>query len=132
MGRFANALTRTAVVAVPLAQRLALEARGKVPEFKELIVRPKFLRRFDPDITRVGQVLAFLFMPPVVIVSLALITAINSLMVGIFVDAWDPNAFHTPIFAWLVTAITLGICILFAWSWFQFVRTAGFGMFNWE
>lgn len=130
MGRLTNALIRSAVVAVPFAQRLVLETRRKAPEVKEFIVRPKFLKRFDPEITRVGQVLAFMFMPAVVIVSLALITALNSLLIGVFVESWDPDGFHTPIFAWLVTAVTLGVCVMFAWSWFQFVRTAGFGMFN--
>lgn len=109
---------------------LLRNAREGTPEFLAKVARPKRLERFE-GVTRPGQVLAFLFVGPIIVVALALIVALNQVMAGVFATGWSPDDPFTGPFGWLITALTLGAFILAAYTWFQFVRTAGFGFFTW-
>lgn len=97
----------------------------------EGILRPEKLSKYDEMITRTGQWLAALFLGPVIVVSFTLITVLNQLMASILAGSTHPEA-QEGIVAFLVTGITLGALVLAAWTWFQFVRTAGFGFFTFE
>lgn len=74
---------------------------------------------------------AFFVVPVIVILSFALVQALNETMTSIF-GGYDAVDRQTPIFGFLVTGITLGAFVFSAWLWFQFVRTAGFGVFQWD
>lgn len=113
--------------------RLALEqARQASTEAARIISKPEQrFPRFPSPGTRVGQVIAFLILPVGIMVSLQIIVAANQLFTGVF-GVEQLAGGQNDIFAWLITAITGGAFLLFAWTWFQWVRTAGFGFFSWE
>lgn len=112
-------------------RELGQEAREAGIDLLEQVITPERLRGKVDAADRIGQIIAFLFLGPVVVVSLQLIVVLNQLMtqlLGVSSLGADQNS----IFAWLVTAITGGAFLLAAWFWFQFVRTAGMGAFSWE
>lgn len=113
------------------ARFLLDEARSSGIRTAEAVITPEFVEEHVDGVTRTGQVLAFLFLGPVVMVSLELIVVLNQLMTEIL-GVQPLGAGQDPIFAWLVTALTGGAYILAAWTWFQFVRTGGFGLFTWH
>lgn len=91
-------------------------------------LRPERFQDKADKATRTGQVVALLTTPILIIISLALITAFNEAMAGVFGLA-PPGAEQTSIFAFLITLITAGTLVFAIWAWFQYVRTAAFGMF---
>lgn len=95
------------------------------------VVNPSFLEEELRAADRVGQVIAFLFVGPLVMVSLRLIVVLNQLMTDIL-GVQPLGAGQDSIFAWLVTALTGGAFVAAAWLWFQFVRSGGFGWFTWR
>lgn len=95
------------------------------------VMNPGFIQTF-PEATRVGQIIAFMFVGVVVMISLQLIVVLNELVAQILVDGGSLGTTQDAIFSWLSTAITAGFYIIAAWGWFQFVRTAGFGLFTWD
>lgn len=115
------------------AQDLRRRVRNAAPEVLQRIHRPRKLERVADGATRAGQIVSLLFVGPLIVVSLALIVAFNALMASVFSGGdWQPGDPQQDLFAWLITAITLGTFILAAWTWFQFVRTAGFGWFSYD
>ena len=110
---------------------LPSRARENLPDLAKRLGTPQRLQRQVDGATRVGQILAFVFIGPVVVVSLVLIVVLNTLMTDIFGTA-DYGEAQGGIIGWLITAITAGAFLMAAWSWFQFVRTAGFGWFNFD
>lgn len=130
MGRLEALSHRLGIQAALLATRL----REKAPDALESIQRPSFIDKRVGPVERSGQWLAFFFLPVVVVVSFALMTAFHGVMGTVLFDTWqdDPTDEGLPFIQWLVTLITLGMFGMVAWSWFQFVRTAGFGLFNWK
>lgn len=107
------------------------EARELGLDVFEQVKTPDRLREKADAATRVGQIIAFLFIGPVVMVSLRLIVVLNELMTELL-GVSSLGASQNDIFAWMVTAITGGAFLLAAWAWFQFVRTAGLGFFAWD
>lgn len=104
-------------------------AREAATRATQAVLRPSRLEEAANAATRVGQVVALLFVPIWVIVSLSLITAANNVLADIF-GVTDYGAGQNEIVGFLVTGITLGALMLAMWSWFQWVRTAGFGFFK--
>lgn len=107
------------------------ETRERFPGLLKRVATPKLVAKHVDGATRVGQVLSLIFLGPVIVVSLALIVAINGVMSGIF-GVSDYGESQTGIVGWLITGITGGAFLLAAYAWFQFVRTAGFGWFNFD
>jgi hypothetical protein len=107
------------------------DVRHVLSELLEEIVNPGVFEERAKGVTRGGQVLAFLFVGPVIMVSLQLIVVLNELMTEIL-GVKPLGAGQDPIFAWLVTALTGGAYVMFAWLWFQFVKTGAFGWFTWD
>ena len=108
-------------------------SREKSKEIGLRILRPKKFDKFirDPAEDRVSQILALLFVPIIIIVSLVAIVAMNEVMSEIF-GVSDTDEAQTSLFGWFITGITGGLFLLAAWTWFQFVRTSGFGLFRFE
>lgn len=107
------------------------EARQEGLDLADTLLTPAFVEEHVEDVTRTGQVLAFFFVPVVVMVNLELIVVLNQLITELL-GARPLGAGQDPIFAWLVTTLTAGAYVLSAWAWFQFVRTGGFGLFTWN
>lgn len=95
----------------------------------EQIITPTKLQKAADGATRTGQVIAAVVLGPVIMVSLVIIRVINDLMTSVL-GAGDFGAADTSAAAFIITFLTLGILIIFVWGWFQFVRTAAFGGFN--
>ena len=103
------------------SKKAVAAARGSV-------ITPKFLEDHVEGATRAGQVTAALFLPFIIVVSLTIIRVINQIMAGVL-GAGLIGGEQFSITAFLVTFITMGTLIIAAWSWFQWVRTSGFGAF---
>lgn len=112
------------------ALALGRSVREGVPRVIDAVVNPKFVQAKLDGVERFGQWLAVATLPVVVVISFAVMTVINQLMGQVMGD-WDVND-QTPILGWLVTFLTLGMFVLFAYGWFQYVRTAGFGFLSWR
>lgn len=117
-------------VFVAKLRALAEEARESGVELLDQIKTPERIRGKVDAADRIGQILAFLFLGPVVVVSLRLIVVLNLLMTDLL-GVSSLGSAQNDIFAWLVTAITGGAFLMAAYAWFQFVRTAGLGFFSW-
>lgn len=111
-----------------IAAETVREARKAAAETSRKAVTPKFLEGKVEGSTRAGQVIAAVFLPFVIVVSLVIVTVINNLMANVLGSGTITGEQFT-ISAFLVTALTLGALIMVAWGWFQFVRTSGFGAF---
>lgn len=121
---------RILVDAAESLRGLKRRIREEGPEVADRVLRPKYLKKYADGSTRASQILALFFLGPLIVVSLALIVALNQTMAGVFGSAWNSaDPFSGPT-AWLITAITLGALIMAAYTWFQFVRTSGFGFFT--
>lgn len=105
------------------------QARSTASLAKDQVLRPSKLEAAADGATRTGQVVAVLFLPFLIVVSLTIITVINNLMAGVL-GAGTIEGEQLSIVAFLITAITLGCLMIVAWGWFQWVRTAGFGAFS--
>lgn len=93
------------------------------------IIRPKRLERVSDGATRTGQIVALCLLGPLIMVSLALIVVLNQLMADVFGDS-PVDSSQSDIVAFMITGITLGALMMAAWTWFQWVRTGGFGLFS--
>jgi hypothetical protein len=127
MSRLSNLSARALQAAA--ATRSSL--RERLPALAQKVARPAVLQRHADGATRVSQILSLLFLGPVIVVSLVLIVVLNNLLSDIF-GVSDYGEAQGGIIGWLVTAITAGAFLLASWTWFQFVRTAGFGFFNYD
>lgn len=105
--------------------------REGVPDTLKRIATPKRLEKHADGATRTGQILSLLFLGPVIVANLAVIVALNGVMSDIFGTS-DYGEAQTGIVGWLVTGITGGAFLFSAYCWFQFVRSAGFGWFNFD
>lgn len=112
----------------------AMRSRGResIPDLAKRLATPKRLQKHVDGATRMGQILSFVFLGPVIVVSLALIVALNGVMSEVFGLSDYGESPQQGIVAWLITGITGGAFLLAAYAWFQFVRTAGFGWFNFD
>lgn len=104
--------------------------REGAPKVFERIAKPKFLEKKIDGATRSGQILSLIMLGPLIVVSLALIQVLNELMADIF-GANDLGD-QTSLIGWLITAITAGLFLLAAYSWFMWVRTSGFGYLSYD
>lgn len=91
------------------------------------ILQPKFIEKRNLEVTRTSQWLAALFIIVPITISLALIVAIQQVIVDVFLQGDLGN--QTEIMRFVVTAIGLGMFAFAAWLWFLFVKTGGFGLF---
>lgn len=110
------------------ARFAADRARVLGSEALERVITPRKLKDKADAATRTGQIVALFLLGPFIVVSLQLIVVLNQLMTDLL-GVQPLGGGQDPIFAWLVTAITGGAFLLAAWAWFQYVRTAGFGVF---
>lgn len=129
MGRFSN-LSNQILLALPELNR---KAREKVSEGLQQVYKPKAFEKWtDGPEDRMMQVLSLFLIGPVIVVSLVCIVVINEVMAEIFGLSSFESLTQQGLMGWFVTGITAGMFILAAWSWFQFVRTYGFGIFRWD
>lgn len=106
-------------------------AKEKSTDVGKQILRPRAFEKWtDGPEDRLMQVLSLLLVPMVIVVSLVIIVAINETLAGVF-GVSEYNETQSGIVGWFITGITSGLFLLAAWSWFQFVRTYGFGIFRW-
>ncbi len=126
--------------AAALGNRVLFAAQGfkhntgeKVREFAPRILRPKAFEKFSDDMApmevRLYQILALLLLPIVIIVSLVCIVVLNEIMTEIFGVSTLESTSQQGILGWFITGVTAGLFLLAAWTWFQWVRTRGFGLF---
>lgn len=106
-----------------------LKATGR--QAGQAIIRPRILQRHADGATRAGQVVAFLLLGPVILVSITLIEVMNQLLSGILGTGLIVDGQLT-ITGFMVTGLTLFFLVLAAWGWFQWVRTGGMGAFRWD
>ena len=125
---FADRVKNRVLFAIPNAEVL----REKGRETGLRILRPKKFEKWtEGGEDRAMQILALTVLPCVIVVSLVLIVAMNEVLAGLFgVSEYDEA--QGGIVGWFITAVTGGAFILAAWSWFQWVRTYGFGIFRWN
>lgn len=109
------------------AVRLSKESAKSVGES---IKRPKKLQAAADGATRTGQIIALFMLGPVIVVNLTIIEVVHLLMADVILGADLGD--QLPILSFLITFITLGLLVVCAWGWFQFVRTAGFGGFSFD
>lgn len=97
------------------------------------ILRPKRFERFveegNPD-EWTSQIVALMTLPMVIVISLVMIVVVNDVATDVFGGSVYQDSNQENIVGWLITALTGGMVILAAWTWFQFVRTSGFGFFK--
>lgn len=103
--------------------------RRDLPEIGSRIAKPEKFESFADGATRTGQIMAALMLGPLIVVNLVIIRVISGIIESVF-GGISLGVTQTPIFAWLFTAVILGILIFSAWVWFQWVRTSGFGVFE--
>lgn len=108
-------------------------AKEKTAEISHRVMKPKSFEKWTrgPE-DRLMQVVALLVVPFVIVVSFVVIVALNEVMSELFGLSEFESATQQGIVGWFVTGVTAGLLILAAWSWFQFVRTYGFGIFRWN
>ncbi len=93
------------------------------------ILEPKFIpRRYFEGVTRSGQWFAAIMLSVIVPVSLAIIVAIDVVIVDLFLNGEDFD--QLTFLSFLVNLIGLFFFCLAAWSWFIWVKTGGFGFFE--
>lgn len=117
---------------MPSRERLShfkRQAKEGAKEAASRVARPKKFEQFSQGIERIEQVVALCFLGPVIVINLVGIQVMNNLMADVLLTGSGAASFND-IFAFLVTFATLGMVIMSGWAWFQFVRTAGFGMFR--
>lgn len=111
-----------------LIQEIIKESKDFGGKALNQVARPSKLEKAADGATRTGQVIAFLLLGPVIMVSLILIRVVNNLMADVLLG--QSLGDQLPILSWLVSFLTLALLMIVAWGWFQFVRTAAFGAFN--
>jgi len=110
-------------------QEAVAEAKAAAAKVRAQVVTPKRFEKAADGATRSGQAIALLLVGPMVVVSLTIIKVINGIM-GDVLGAGTIAAGQVDAITFLVTFLTLGLLVICAWGWFQFVRTAGFGAFT--
>lgn len=126
---FADRVKNNILFVIPSSETV----KEKVKEGSERILRPESFKKWtDGPEDRMMQILSLFLIGPVIVVSLVCIVVINETMSELFgISNYDNNS-QAGIIGWFVTAVTGGLFLLAAWSWFQFVRTYGFGIFRWD
>lgn len=112
-----------------LAADFLNEARKTGAAATQQVAKPKVIEDLADGATRAGQAVAVMFLPFVIVVSFTILLVINNVMANVLGGGLISGEQLT-ITAFLVTFLTLGLLIIVAWGWFQFVRTAGFGAFK--
>lgn len=108
-------------------------AREKSQEAVARVLRPRSFEKWtNGPVDRIMQVIALFLLPFVIVISFAIIVALNQTMSEIFGLSTFQDPAQQGIAGWFVTGITAGLFLLAAWSWFQFVRTYAFGLFRWN
>jgi len=110
------------------AEALA-EVKDVASKARAQVVTPQRLEKVADGATRSGQMIALLIVGPIVVVSLTIIKVINGIMSEVL-GAGTIAAGQVDAITFLVTGLTLGLLVICAWGWFQWVRTAGFGAFT--
>lgn len=121
----------TAQVIKEAVQEFLRELRSTANQTGTAIIRPRFLQTAADGATRTGQVICFFLLGPIILVSITLIEVLNQLMAGVLGTGLIEGGQLT-ITGFVITALTLTFLVVFAWGWFQWVRTAGFGVFKWD
>lgn len=123
----------------PSRQRIKNQARfafeeltASAREARSELVEPSFLEEEIQASNRVGQIIAFLMVGPLAVVSLQIIVVFNQLMTQVFGAQPLGSANQTNIFAWLITLLTAAAYVAAVWTWFIWVRSGGFGWFTWR
>lgn len=119
----------TAAQARQLAAEFLHEVRKTSGATTRAVVKPKVLEPVAEGATRAGQVTAGLFLPFIIVVSFTILKVMNNLMANVL-GGGLVSGDQLTITSFLVTFLTLGLLIIAAWGWFQWVRTAGFGAFS--
>ncbi len=128
MGRFGNFTNRVNFFVQDLRGG---NFKEKAKDIGGRILRPKKFEKYtEGGEDRAMQILSLCILPVLIVVSLPLIVAVNETMAQLF-GVSEYNETQTGIVGWFITGITGGLFLLAAWSWFQWVRTYGFGIFRW-
>ena len=131
MGRFSEWSNR-ATFAI---QDFRDKPRERLSEYGKRVISPRSFEKFrseDPAVDRPLQILSLLVLPVFIVVSLVIIVVINEVMAEVFGLSNYESISQQGIMGWFITGVTGGLFLLAAWSWFQFVRTCGFGIFRFD
>lgn len=131
MGRFRNVASRATDSFRGVANRL------RVTDKKELLLqasRPLRQPSFIPEhhfqeVSRSSQWLAAVLLAIIIPASLTIIVALDQVMVELFLGGSDTIT-DSPVLVFIVNLAGLFFLCLAAWSWFIWVRTGGFRLFE--
>lgn len=130
MGRFEQLTTRASLF-IEALRNGDFTVKDKAKDYGGRILRPKKFEKYtEGGEDRAMQILSLCLVPVVIVVSLVMIVALNEVLSEIF-GISEVQESQSGLIGWFVTAVTGGAFLLAAWSWFQFVRTYGFGIFRW-
>ncbi len=93
------------------------------------ILEPKFIPGKYFDVPKTAKWMAALFLPIIIIVTLALVEALNQIVEEILLNGGDLGD-QSAIFSFFSTFLALVFFIFGAYFWFLWVRTGGFKLFD--
>lgn len=79
-------------------------------------------------VPRYAQYLALALLPIIIIVNLAVLVAIRQILEGLMIQ--DLTGGDLSVFSFFITGMMLCLFIVSVWSWFYWVRTGGFKLFD--
>jgi len=107
-----------------VAQRIQ-EGTTNIPR---LIANPGFIERRVEAASTIGQWLAAFFLLFIIPITVLFFRTFHSLLILLFLRRGPGSEYEqVPL---LVTFVTFGALIFMIWFWFQWTRTAGFGILN--
>lgn len=106
------------------ARRLTEGAREAGRRF----LTPSFLEEEIETAHRLGQLLAALMLVVFIPVTLDLIPLFQRILISLFLRNSTIGVRESAPF--MITLVTLGMLVGAIWLWFQWVRSAGFGLLN--
>lgn len=109
----------------------AMDKKGFLQGYYERIANPQFVEGKFENVTRLGQWSAALSLLAIlIVVSLAIDVAALQVVTDVFLNDSIIPSNQLPILQFIATIIGLGFFIANIWFWFLFVKTGGFGLYD--
>lgn len=112
-----------------LSKRFLDDGKHVASQALQFLYRPDFVdKRLRHEVSRGSQALAGALLPILILASLAIVEAAVGVIASVFLqqDLGD----QAGIMGFIVTALAALLFCVTAWGWFQWVRTGGFGLFE--
>lgn len=94
------------------------------------VIQPKFIPERFFQVSKASQWLAACLLPFVIVPSFVIIVAINGVIVDVFLNNGTSLGSQSPVLTFVVNMVGIMFFIVAAWSWFMWVRTGGFRIFE--